>query len=110
MDRANPNPTRSKATAQIIRPTRDAISGLASTVWFSWRWYAVAAVAGGIAWWRSGDRPALLITLAILGVTFLSALVQAKGFGYHFGGFLPVLGLLAAAALARLGAAALNLR
>ncbi len=28
MDRANPNLTRSKATAQFIRPTRDEISGL----------------------------------------------------------------------------------
>jgi hypothetical protein len=72
----------------------------------SWHWYTALALAGGILWWRSGDRPSLRVILGALAMVLGSALGQRKGFDYHFGGVLPVLGILLANCPARLARAA----
>ena len=77
---------------------------LACSCVHSWNWYAAYALAGGILWWRHGDRPTLLVVLGVLATTLVSAAYQRKGFDYHFGGILPVLGILAANFLAHLAA------
>jgi hypothetical protein len=70
----------------------------------SWHWYAVFAMVGSYLWWRSGDRPSLLVILGTFVTVLGSAVCQGKGFSYHFGGVLPVLGILAANCVARLAA------
>jgi hypothetical protein len=81
-----------------------AVRGLFRLMGHSWHWYTAYALIGGILWWRNGDRPALLVVLGVLAVTLVSAASQRKGFDYHFGGVLPVLGILIANLLARLAA------
>lgn len=76
----------------------------------SWHWYSVYAVCGGVLWWRSGDRPTLLVVLGTLVVTLVSVFWQRKGFGYHFGGILTVLAILMANFLARLIACCSDVR
>jgi hypothetical protein len=82
------------------------LATLARLLGRSWLWYTALALAGGILWWRSGDRPSLLVILGALAMVLGSALAQRKGFDYHFGGVLPVLGILSANCLARLARAA----
>jgi hypothetical protein len=84
------------------------LASLAALLRMWWYWYTAPALVGGLLWWRSGDRPSLLVILGALAMVLGSALAQGKGFTYHFGGVLTVLGLLAANCLAWLGRAALT--
>ena len=70
----------------------------------SWHWYTAYALAGGILWWKRGDRPTLLVVMSVFVVILVSAAFQRKGFEYHFGGILSVLGILVANFLAHLTA------
>jgi hypothetical protein len=65
-----------------------------------WHWYTALAALGAVLWARSGERRLLGLLAAGLAVSLASAAAQRKGFGYHFGGCLAVLGALASEALA----------
>ena len=57
-----------------------------------WHWYFGFAVAGAWLWWRDGrDRSALHLVATLALTVATSAEVLRKGFGYHWGGMLPVL-------------------
>jgi hypothetical protein len=64
-----------------------------------WHWYTALSVLGVAVLVRSRERSLLGLLGLVLCVTVASAFAQAKGFGYHFGGCLPVLGGLASCAL-----------
>jgi hypothetical protein len=68
-----------------------------------WHWYTAFALLGAVLWARSGDRPLLLLLATCLVITFGSVVVQGKGFEYHYGGCLIVLGALVAHTLACAG-------
>lgn len=68
-----------------------------------WHWYAALAALGAVPWARSGGRALLGLLAAGAAVTLVSVAAQRKGFGYHYGGCLPVLAALASDALARAG-------
>lgn len=65
-----------------------------------WLWLVVPALVGLALWIRRDRRLSLALMLLIgLGLAAgLSYAVQRKGFGYHLGGFLPLLAMLAAVA------------
>jgi hypothetical protein len=96
----------SQAYARNSRGSMFVLGSLGTLLRQSWHWYTAFALAGGVLWWRSGDRPSLLVILGALAIVLGSALAQGKGFGYHFGGVLPVLGILSANCLSWLASAA----
>ncbi len=69
---------------------------LADTVLGSWHWVTGLALAGLLLWVsRSGFcRPQVLI-VGLIATVLISYVFQNKGFGYHLGGLLPALCLLA---------------
>jgi hypothetical protein len=60
-------------------------------------WLLIAGLLGGCIWVsRAGAAPRHLTLLAgMLGTVGISYVVQNKGFGYHLGGLIPILTLLA---------------
>jgi hypothetical protein len=67
----------------------------------AWHWYTAFAALGAVLWARAGDRPLLLLLAMSLFTTLASVVAQGKGFGYHYGGCLTVLGVFTAELLAR---------
>ncbi len=65
-----------------------------------WHWYTLYAILGFVLLARGGDRALLWTLAATFAITLVSVVAQRKGFGYHFGGCLTVLGILAAETLA----------
>lgn len=62
----------------------------ASFLWL-WKWYFGSGAIGAILWWRSRRAPdEWRVCMSIGATSFLSALIQGKGFGYHFGGMHPI--------------------
>lgn len=65
----------------------------------SWNWICLLGAIGLVVWFRR-DRASnsLVLLFGVAATSIVSFFVQAKGFGYHLGGLLPVLVLLAAVA------------
>lgn len=81
------------------------------TIWTlfvgSWHWVTLLAAVGAIGWVRR-ERTlsySLALVLGIGATAALSFVVQDKGFGYHLGGVLPVIVLLASTAFESLSTA-----
>lgn len=71
---------------------------LDTVIWLvttAWHWVSLLALTGAVLWLRSrqGGR-ALLLWLGLFVTVLISYVVQNKGFGYHLGGWLPLLCLL----------------
>ncbi len=66
----------------------------------SWHWLLLASAAGLYLLRRSRTAWLPSVTLALLGTTAISCVVQQKGFGYHLGPVLMVLAVLTAVVLA----------
>lgn len=65
-----------------------------------WHWMMFLGLIGFLLWaWRDRFGYALTLVLGVAATQAVSFVVQNKGFGYHLGGMLPVLILLAAVAL-----------
>jgi hypothetical protein len=61
----------------------------------SWHWYTLFAIAGGWVWFKRGHDRFLLALVALVIVTAIaSAFLQLKGFTYHFAGILTALAVL----------------
>lgn len=66
----------------------------------SWHWISLLGLIGFLFWaWRDRFGYALILVLGIAATLAVSFTVQNKHFGYHLGGALTVLTLLAAVAL-----------
>lgn len=76
----------------------------------SWHWIALGAIGGLISWALRTELNRHLIVLLIgaMATFTLSFIVQKKGFGYHLGGFLPVMMLLFAVLVDTCARAATN--
>ena len=63
----------------------------------SWHWLSVLALGGLAVWaWRDRSSYALVVLAGAAATSAVSFAVQNKGFGYHLGGILTVLTMLAA--------------
>ena len=62
----------------------------------SWHWIALGAIGGLVSWALRTElnRHLLMLLIGAMATFALSFIVQNKGFGYHLGGFLPVMVLL----------------
>lgn len=76
----------------------------------SWHWITGLAIAGALCWVmrKDLDRFTLMVVLGAIATGILSFMVQHKGFGYHLGGVLPFLVVLATVAADTLACAASN--
>lgn len=81
---------------------RARLFGLAADVLAGMFWWLTAAGGiGALLWLVLGrSRQGLWLLAAMIVTIFLSYFVQNKGFGYHLGGFIPILLMLACAGAA----------
>lgn len=71
----------------------------------SWHWIVGLAAVGLVLWLMSaGLVTAQVLIVGLAATVLVSYVAQNKGFGYHLGGLLPVLGLLVAVLVDRLAA------
>lgn len=93
------------ATGAYYGPPPQDLAGTMAVLFLrSWHWLTLSALLG-LALWIGGDRGLRYPVMLVLGLglaILLSYTVQNKGFGYHLGGFLPLMVLLAAVVIDRL--------
>jgi hypothetical protein len=65
-------------------------------LWLSWYWFLGFALIGAVLWVVRGERMVLGLLAAMLVATLVSVAVARAGFGYHFGGILPLMTILMA--------------
>jgi hypothetical protein len=61
-------------------------------------WYAYIgfSLAGAYVWFRYGKRPVLRMLVALIASTLISVIAARAGFGYHYGGMVPIMAVLIA--------------
>jgi len=63
-----------------------------------WHWPTLLSIVGFSLWiYRDGLKKEIVILFGLLATFLVSYFVQRKGFGYHLGGLLPVLAIMAVA-------------
>jgi hypothetical protein len=65
----------------------------------SWHWYIALSLIGVAQYWRKSPQSTIGLLIVLL-TTFVSAIVQHKGFQYHMGPILPLFALLMAPVVA----------
>jgi len=90
--------------AYYSTPPQDLTRTLQTTFLQSWHWMTLGAATGLACWLRRarGVEYPLILLIGLGCAILLSFYVQNKGFGYHLGGFIPLLTMLTAVALDQL--------